>query len=78
MEKFKPARAAEILSLIEESTIPQLQSALQSEKVTSEELTLLFLSRIRQYDEELRSYIELNPLCLEEAREADRQRKEGK
>ena len=78
LEKFKPARAAEILSLIEESTIPQLQSALQSEKVTSEELTLLFLSRIRQYDEELRSYIELNPLCLEEAREADRQRKEGK
>jgi amidase len=70
-------RQAKVTTLISNSTIPDLQKAMQSREVTSEELTLVLLQRIKRYDDRYRSYIELNPLCLEEARASDRLRREG-
>lgn len=67
-----------VTTLIEASTVMQVQAALQAKEVTSEELTLVLLDRIRRYDGRLRSYIELNPGCLEEARASDRERAEGR
>ena len=67
-----------VTTLIEASTVLQVQAALQAKEVTSEELTLVLLDRIRRYDGRLRSYIELNPGCLEEARTSDRERAEGR
>jgi len=67
-----------VTKLIEASTVLQVQAALQAEEVTSEELTLVLLDRIRRYEGRLRSYIELNPGCLEEARASDRERAEDR
>ena len=71
-------RTAKIASLVKEATVLEVQAALQAGEVTSEELTRYFLNRIQRYDGWLRSYTELNPRCLEEARTADRLRAEGK
>ena len=46
--------------------------------MTAEDLTLYFLSRIRQHDERLRTYLELNPRALDEARASDARRKAGR
>jgi amidase len=70
-------RAGRITRLIQASTVSQLQSLMREGEVTSEELVLVFLRRIRRYDGHLRSYIELNPRCLDEARAADRLRLAG-
>lgn len=74
---FSEARAAEIDALVRDASIPDVQAAMQSGALTSEELTLYFLSRIRTYDEGLRTYVELNPAALEEARAADALRAAG-
>ena len=73
---FKPADAAAIDAFVQAGTIPALQAAMAA-GLPSEALTLLFLSRIRTYDEGLRSYVELNPNALEEARAADKLRAAG-
>ena len=75
--KLNEARTRQIADLVREATVPDLQDALKAGTVTCEELTLYFLERIRRYDGELRSYIEINPLCLAEARAADRVRTAG-
>ena len=72
------ARVAKITALVMEGGVPEMQKAMAAGELTSEELTLCFLSRIKRYDGMLRSYTELNPRCLEEARTADRLRAEGK
>lgn len=71
-------RAAQITALIRDATVLEVQAALTAGTMTSEELTGYFLNRIRRHDGLLRSYMEVNPRCLEEARAADRQRKDGK
>ena len=78
LKKFSTKRAKAILSLLENTTLVDIQSAMQAGKFTSEELTLFFLSRIKHYDADLRSYTEINPACLEEARAADKRRADGK
>ena len=70
-------RLAKIDRLVAASTIPAMQEALAKGALTSKELTLCFLDRIRRHDETLRSYLELNPHALDEAREADRLRAAG-
>ena len=70
-------RQAKVTTFISNSTIPDLQKAMQAREVTSEELTLVLLQRIKRYDDRYRSYVELNPLCLEEARASDRLRRKG-
>lgn len=78
LAKLSAERVTKITTLVLDCEVPDLQRAMAAGEVTSEELTLCFLRRIQRYDDTLRSYIELNPRCLEEARTADRLRAEGK
>ena len=55
-----------------------MQDAVKAGKLTYAELTLYFLARIQQYDETLRTMIELNPDALKEAQAADQRLKDGK
>jgi len=75
LQSLSQERITTLYALLLEATIPDLQLALTAGKVTSEELTLFFLHQIQLQDETLRSYIELNPRCLEQARAADHLRR---
>ena len=55
-----------------------MQDTVKAGKLTYQELTLYFVSRIKQYDETLRTMVELNPEALKEAQAADQLLKEGK
>jgi amidase len=73
-------RAAAIDALLRKATILDVQEAMkpgQGEALTSEQLTLFFLSRIRQHDERLHTYVELNPAALDEAHASDTRRRAG-
>ncbi|MFN8475136.1 MAG: alpha/beta fold hydrolase [Anaerolineae bacterium] len=75
---FTPQRAAKVEAVVKDGDIAKVQAAMKAGTLTSEELTLYFLSRIKQYDDTLRTYVELNPDALKEARAADALRKQGK
>ncbi len=77
LDALDPARIAELDALLPTATIPDLQNAMATGELTSEELTLYFLNRIRSYDDVLRSYIELNPAALDDAKAADAARVAG-
>lgn len=71
--------AAEIK--VEDSTIPELQSAFVKGTLTAEKLTEIYLARIAAYDKQgpaLNTVITLNPKALDEARALDAERKAGK
>jgi amidase len=57
-----------------EATIPELQAALRSGRVTSRELVLQYLARIATYEDKLNAVITVNPRALEEADVLDRER----
>jgi len=61
---------------IEETTILEVQRALESGAVTSLELTKQYLDRIATYDSTLCSIREINPDALEIAAELDKKRQE--
>ena len=65
-------------AIVKGADIAQVQDAVKAGKLTYAELTLYCLARIRQYDETLRTMIELNPDALKEAQAADQLLKEGK
>jgi amidase len=65
-------------AIVKDADITQFQDAVKAGKLTYAELTLYFLARIQQYDESLRTMIELNPDALKEAQAADQRLKEGK
>ncbi|MGB0129559.1 MAG: amidase family protein [Rhodocyclaceae bacterium] len=77
LSKLKPETTAAIDQILQAGTIADLQAAMAA-SLSSEELTLHFLARIRKHDEKLRTYLELNPNALEDARAADRLRASGK
>lgn len=53
-------------------TIPQLASLIQQRKITSEELTRMYIDRIKRYDGKLQSVITLTEeLALKQAKQAD-------
>jgi len=76
--RFTAQQSTEVDALLRQATIPQVQAALAAGRLTSESLTLYFLDRIRRHDERLRTYLELNPAALDEARAADARRKAGR
>ena len=78
LARFAPRQAAEVDALLREATIPQVQAAMAAGRLSSEALALYFLDRIRRHDERLRTYLELNPAALSEARAADARRKAGR
>ncbi len=64
-----------------EASIPELQQALRSRLITSEQLVQMYLNRIAAYDDAgplLNSFIHLNANALEEARARDRDRHRGR
>ena len=72
-----PAAAEALTFNLVEATIPEIQSAIEADVLTSELLVELYLNRIEAYDNQgpnINSFIELNPDALEQARELDRER----
>jgi amidase len=61
-----------------EATIPEMQAALKSGRVTSKEIVRQYLQRIGMYEEVLHAAITVNPKALELADERDRERAAGK
>src|SRR5579884_2191790 len=60
-----------------EASIPEMQAALKSGRVTSVDLVQQYLDRIATYEDKLHAAITVNPKALEEAAELDRERKAG-
>jgi amidase len=71
LQRLTPERAQQIDAIVRGATVPGVVAALDRRALSSVELALYLLDRIRRYDERLRSTIELNPMVLEEARAAD-------
>ncbi|MFY9608900.1 MAG: amidase family protein [Blastocatellia bacterium] len=63
---------------IVESTIREMQTAMQQGRVTSREIVLQYLTRIALYEDRLNAVIVVNPHALEEAEARDRERAQGK
>ena len=61
-----------------EATIPEMQTALKSGRVTSKEIVRQYLQRIGMYEELLHAAITVNPKALELADERDRERAAGR
>src|SRR5229473_4517504 len=61
-----------------EATIPQMQAAMQSGRITSHDLVQQYLTRIATYEDKLHAAITVNPNALKEADERDRERAAGK
>ena len=63
---------------LEEMTIAELQTAMQSGRMSAREVTQKYLDRIREIDPKLNSVLETNPDALAIADGLDRERKSGK
>src|SRR3954463_12296421 len=61
-----------------EATIPQMQEALKTGRVTSREIVRQYLERIGMYEDRLHAAITVNPKALELAAERDRERAAGR
>ncbi len=61
-----------------EASIPEMQEALKSGKVTSHDLVQQYLQRIATYEDKLHAVVTINPNALKEADERDRERAAGK
>ena len=77
LSEFSTEVYEEVKALVFEKSIPEIQQAIDDEKLTYEELALFYLTRIKEYDREnelsLNSIISLNPNLVKEAREKDEQ-----
>jgi amidase len=60
-----------------EATIPEMQAAMESGRVTSREIVRQYLVRIATYEDRLHAAITVNPKALERADERDRERAAG-
>ncbi len=61
-----------------EASIPDMRAALESGRLTSRQLTALYLERIAKYEDRLNAIITVNPRALEEADAMDKERASGK
>jgi amidase len=77
-EKKVALATPEYQSELDEVTIPEMRSWLESNKYTSEDLVNMYLDRIRGIDKEgptLNSIIEINPDAVSIAQQLDTERK---
>ena len=78
LSEFSTEVYEEVKALVFEKSIPEIQQAIDNDKLTYEELALFYLTRINEYDRDnelsLNSVISLNPNLIEEAREKDQQK----
>lgn len=77
MIPLSDARQAEVLALVLSTDIAGLQAEMAEGRLASEELTLFYLTRIEALDGRLRSFLQINPAALDEARAADAARRAG-
>ena len=61
-----------------ESTIREMQTAMEQGRVTSREIVQQYLTRIATYEDKLNAVIAVNPHALDEADARDRERAQGK
>jgi amidase len=61
-----------------EATIPDMQAAMQSGRVTSRDLVAAYLARIAQYDQTLNAVISVNQNAYNDADDMDRERAAGR
>jgi amidase len=61
-----------------ETSIPEMQKAMQEGRVTSRQITEQYLQRIALYNDKINAVITVNPKALEEADRLDQERKSGK
>ncbi|RIH86308.1 amidase family protein [Calidithermus roseus] len=78
LARLEPTLLERLEHLSQSSSIQELQVAMGAGEVSSEQLTLFYLERIRRYNDRLGAYLELNPLALEQARERDLERQQGR
>lgn len=72
------AKATAVPFSVAEASIPDLQKALASGRVTSRQIVEQYLVRIALYDRLLRATISVNPRALQDADLLDRERAQGK
>lgn len=81
LDEFSSEVYEEVKALVFEKSIPEIQESIASGRLTYEELSLFYLTRIREYDREnelsLNSVIALNPDLIAEARKKDEQLKKS-
>jgi amidase len=61
-----------------EASIPQIQSALRSRRISSRELVQQYLARIATFEDRLNAIITVNPKALDDAALLDRERAQGR
>jgi amidase len=61
-----------------EASIPEMQAAMKSGRVTSHDLVVQYLTRIGMYEDRLHAALYVNPNAIREADERDRERAQGK
>lgn len=76
---FSPQRRTELDAELAEATIPMIQRRMAAGELSSRELVLYYLDRIRRYDiDRLNAIMELNPNALTIAEALDAERAEGR
>jgi amidase len=63
---------------IVETSIPELQRALESGRITSRELVLLYMQRIAQYEDRINAVAYVSRTALDDAEAADAERRAGR
>lgn len=71
------AQPARIAFNVIEATIPEMQAAMTSGRVTSRDLVAAYLARIAQYDQTLNAVISVNQDAYNDADDRDRERQLG-
>ena len=81
LAKFSEEEYNALKPLIIEQDIPSLQTSVKEAKLSYEKLAFFYLYRIRKFESDstksLNAIISLNPKVLEEARELNKNRKDG-
>ncbi len=72
-----PATRGEPFTIVE-TTIPEMQDAMQDGRVTSRQLVEQYLIRMALYEDRLNAVMTVNPKALEEADRLDQERASGK
>ena len=73
-----PSRPQAVTFNVVEATIPEMQAALASGRVTSRDLVAAYLGRIAQYEPTLNATMSVNLNAYSEADDLDRERQQGR
>ncbi|WP_217181805.1 amidase family protein [Streptomyces sp. AC495_CC817] len=77
-ERVEEPTATELATFLDGTTIPDLQTAMDSDEVTAEQLTAGYLQRIEELDPRLEAVVQTNPDALALARESDERRADSR